>query len=352
MLLPSKYGIHTANGGDTLVEDALYLNVSHVTLLDLQAQCAKALHDAIDGYLHLRFYLTNWYTVDPVYWARKCASRATQDRGGWTLLSLPRVIFSPSNEMNLPFEGGGWTEEWYIEINRWLLAWVREFRRLTGCSKERLMWSSLAPGHEEDVYGYDLCQESLAEFGMLGAHIYWFSRDQVSSEYYGRRYLSIHEDVPNLPLFIAEAGNFAITRDTTIQEFLEWFEELYNYPWVIGATPFIRSDPTGAHQSNDWSRNQNLVQTIHALVKKPTEIFTNEEGSKGDVTMPDDRPLSEQFPDEYDAWVNAGGIENNFRAHLLGTGVIDPSADDLRMLTSNAKSAAEQAQNAVANYPF
>ena len=62
--------------------------------------------------------------------------------------------------------------------------------------------------------------------------------------------------------------------------------------------------------------------------------------------------LASQFPNEYRAWLEAGGIENNFRAHLLGTGVIKPTADDLKILAAQALASAKQLQNALNDYPF
>ncbi len=62
--------------------------------------------------------------------------------------------------------------------------------------------------------------------------------------------------------------------------------------------------------------------------------------------------LSEQFPNEYNAWINAGGIENNFRAHLLGIGVLQPTNNDLAFLVEQMQASSNQVRNLVTNHPF
>jgi len=219
--MASLYGVHAANGGEDIAENVIGLGVSHSTLLHLQAGVAHQLYNGLDGYLHIRFYLTSWSKRDPLLWAAECANEAIKDRGdGWSLLGASRVLFSFANEMNLSDEGGGWTEEWYQRIDAWLTVVSIEFRRLTGCPKSRLMWPALACGHGEDEIGYPNCTRSLSEHGVLGVHPYWYTPDQVSSEFYGRRYVKAHEAAPNMPIFISESGNFAVERASTPDEII------------------------------------------------------------------------------------------------------------------------------------
>lgn len=56
--------------------------------------------------------------------------------------------------------------------------------------------------------------------------------------------------------------------------------------------------------------------------------------------------LREQFPDIFEQWEVAGGVENNFRAHLIGIGALAPSSADLQILAGNAKAAVSQLENA------
>ncbi len=62
--------------------------------------------------------------------------------------------------------------------------------------------------------------------------------------------------------------------------------------------------------------------------------------------------LREQYPAAFAEWEKAGGVENNFRAHLLGIGAIKPTKEDVAILTGQVKSATEQLANVVAALPF
>ncbi len=69
---------------------------------------------------------------------------------------------------------------------------------------------------------------------------------------------------------------------------------------------------------------------------------------------PEEKPvtLAEQYPTQYQQWVAAGGVTNNFRAHLLGIGVISPTKADVPILAGQVKAATDQLTNVVARLPF
>jgi len=56
--------------------------------------------------------------------------------------------------------------------------------------------------------------------------------------------------------------------------------------------------------------------------------------------------LSQQYPVQYAEWVAAGGIEANFRLHLLGIGAIPATAKDVLDL---ARTALAQAKGVLDN---
>lgn len=295
--MPDVGGSHAANGGNMVDKDALWVNPSHVTMLHLQAQFARAIHDGIDGILHVRFYLTNWSSADPLKWAQKCADELNairgDARGTFSLAGLPRVVVSPANEQNLTDEGGGKTQDWYVRINDWNLAWAREFKRITGWSKDRLMYPALCQGQNEEMFGYGLLESSVAEYGVLGVHGYWYTPVQISDPNYGARYVYANRAYPDIPIFVSECGNFAITRSTTVDEFRAYFTQIEQVPYIIGATPFIRTDPTQSFKTNDWSKNGALIdwmrnrkRTPHAVVIAPTPI---------PITPPGDEPMPAPF---------------------------------------------------------
>ena len=63
-------------------------------------------------------------------------------------------------------------------------------------------------------------------------------------------------------------------------------------------------------------------------------------------------PLTDSFSDVYKDWGSQGGIDNNFRKHLLGIGLIKPTSEDLKMLALEAGASVTQLRNALSAYDF
>ena len=225
----------------------------------------------------VRFYLPRWPERDPREWARECA--AWVDANGYVTNH-----YTPANEMNLPAEGGGWTPEWYARINEWLLAWEDEFRRLI--PDAILHWPALAQGHyedgrHEDGYdldwaGYEICRESIQRYDVMDVHPYWRAGGQGLWDDLGRWYAwrFVHDRprfYPDKPVFISECGNFAAKEAATLAE-IAWFTlRLYDFDWVLGATPFIW-DSGPEHEQNIWYGNDCLINGIAGLTKPTVEV--------------------------------------------------------------------------------
>lgn len=61
--------------------------------------------------------------------------------------------------------------------------------------------------------------------------------------------------------------------------------------------------------------------------------------------------LSEQYPQIYQEWVKAGGIEDHFRDHLLGIGVLPPTVADAEHLLDQIGAKLAEARNVIAKLP-
>jgi hypothetical protein len=212
--------------------------------------------------------MPRWPDVNPVQWAERCSVAYLQDRGGWTLASKGCHV-TPANEMNLEEEGGGSTADWYHRINDWLVSWHDRFLQLVPGIAGRLHFPAFAYGHsdDDDTRGYcgmEICREAISRYAVLDVHPYWFEPSEVELDWRGHRFLKAHALFPNAPIFLSEAGNFNVTRTTAPDEMAQWFRSLSAFPYVLGATPFIFRDPTGAHSPNDWGRNRDIEARIKA----------------------------------------------------------------------------------------
>jgi len=227
--------------------------------------------------------------------------------------------------MNLIEEGGGPGEDldrekgiaWYQRINRWLLSWYDRFVQLVPGVSDRLHFPAFAYGHsdDDDTRGYcgmEICRPAIERFGVLDVHPYWIQPSEVADPYRGHRFILSHALFPTKPIFLSEAGNFAVTRTSSPAEFETWFTSLEEFPYIVGATPFIFRDPTGAHALNNWGANLAIEQKIIAMAGGSS-------GGGGSTTMTDAELLryTEDIFSRYGVpWNPAGAICKFWLAEL------------------------------------
>lgn len=98
-----------------------------------------------------------------------------------------------------------------------------------------------------------------------------------------------------------------------------------------------------------WYENMQprLSESIEAM-KKLVIVKPEIQHPTGGSTL----SLIQQYPEQFKAWEAAGGVENNFRKHLLGIGELQPSSEDLKFLADEMLASAVQTQGAVKNFPF
>lgn len=263
--MPSKFGIHIPNSRSRQFDRLLNMGVHNYTGLHLNAPLLRAVRGRHpEARILVRFYLDNWSTADPRQWARDCA-RWVRENPGIT------QHYTPANEMNLSHEGGGDTPEWYERINLWLLEWREEFLSLV--PDTTLHWPALAFGHYEDEYGYETCGKSLDAYNIVDYHPYWRLGELWGdeAEWYAFRFVRDREKFfPNKEVFISECGNQAHQDPRTAAEMLYFFNELYKYDWVLGATPFIWDSGT-EHEQSIWVGNECLIETVTHAYKPDVE---------------------------------------------------------------------------------
>lgn len=261
----NKFGIHCPNKGFRELERMLAMGVDNFTILHADDGLLSRIREARPkGVILVRHYLKLWSEWDPIKWAREWAKRAARMRK-WTL------HHTLANEQNLPEEGGGLSKEWFRRIDDWNYTSIREFKRL--CPWAIVHWPALESGHSEDqddfgdgTIGYEICRRSIMMSDVLDHHDYWFEPEQLFgeeiSQWYAFRFAKAHSFFPHKPIFISECGWFNRAHHPEAEEhYKHFFQRLYDYPYVIGATPFIW-DSGPEHGSQIWVGNEGLIAAI------------------------------------------------------------------------------------------
>jgi len=289
----NRWGIHFANKNFRQMDRLLGLGVDNFTILHGEAGWLPQIRQARPNTVILvRHHLTNWAERDPGHWAKKCAQRA-DGMHQWT------IHHTLANEQNLPEEGGGTSKEWYHRIDEWNFRSIIEFKAL--CPWAIVHWPALASGHSEDqddlgdgTIGYEICRRSVEASDVLDHHDYWHFPDQLFdselSKWYAFRFAKAHAFFPDKPIFVSECGWFYQAQNPeAARHYKYFFEKLYDYPYVIGATPFIW-DSGPEHGPQIWVGNDALIDTVTQAEKRET-TYPQPPFGNGGADMPGTLPV-------------------------------------------------------------
>jgi N-acetyl-anhydromuramyl-L-alanine amidase AmpD len=171
--------------------------------------------------------------------------------------------FEVLNEPNHVDRIGGWgpTDGDARNFNDWFL-------RVYGLLKRECSWAQIGfPGlavpeaEHRDLDWTRLCREAIERADWLGVHCYWQNflpghRNHLSDDW-GLRFKKYRELFPwtrNKIMEITEGGNsngqggHSLPADVMTSEYLEYYRELFNYPYLNAVHPFIISS-----QDDRWN---------------------------------------------------------------------------------------------------
>ena len=303
-------GCHISNGPIDLpdLNRMLAMGLQHYTLLHYQSEYLPTLRSSASGLLLVRYYDTNLLPKSPANYAQ-----AVADEYKYWSLYTHHVVFA--NELNLQEEGGNGYDD-PAAVASWVVTVAQVLRRL---APDIVMHCpALSPNGNWLTYLAHLAVWHKL-FDVIDLHVYG-TLDSMKQQYDSATKL-----FPSSTRFFVSEFNGPGAWD-----FMKWIQ---GDPRCIAATYFSWH----WHNPPDWwsldLRGSYLEQQLLKLKEN---------------TM----ALEDEFPNEYAAWVAAGGITANLRKHLIGIGSIVPSPSDLRFLADECKASAEQLRNALANYPF
>ena len=206
-----------------------------------------------------------------------------------------------------------------LEYASW---WIRVVTLL----RKRLdaMWLFPMPSISGIDYIYD-CQAAIITSDGVAERGYWQEEWQMEDWNWGRRYQRTRIMFPNKAIHLCEYGNSSdIDPMIKAQQYKKYLQSLPTY--IQSAHGFIMAGST-----TDW-------QKFWITVEMAKEMAMT---------------WKEQFPDEFNAWVAAGGDpEEAFEFYLLGLGYITPSRQYLIDMADNLMSHLEELQAGIANLPL
>ena len=290
----NKFGIHLANGPQD-IDRVASLGCDCYTVLHGERRYLKRLRELRpDAIINLRQYDPDIMSKDPATLADHMygPDESFDDEAGYMRRLHEEGITDhvmPGNELNLAIEGGGWTRADYERINRWVLAWVARCRELAPWAI--IHFPAFASGHSEDqadfpddpFVGFEICREAAEACDVIDHHDYWEGWGQLSGEHwewYAFRFQKVHTMFPDKPIFISECSS----TPNDPGQLIWYFEALYGYDYVIGATPFLWDSPDPRH----WAGR---------IVGMPVEQAIKN-ANKPDVPLPDIIVVPPEEPEE------------------------------------------------------
>jgi N-acetyl-anhydromuramyl-L-alanine amidase AmpD len=184
--------------------------------------------------------------------------------------------FEVHNEPNhlQGIEGWGQEDAHARDFNAWFL---QVYARL----KQACPWTSLGfPGlaiPHRDLEWIDICRPAVQRADWLGVHCYWqnptFTERNHLADFWGLRFKHYHEKFPTKQIEITEFGNsngqsgYPVDRQKIAQEYVEYYQELFKYPYLLSASAFIMSAPQAEWEIFVWRREDGQFLPVVAAVR-------------------------------------------------------------------------------------
>ena len=205
------------------------------------------------------------------------------------------VKFEVLNEPNHIGGRGGWGPEadqardfsnWFLETYDLLKA---------ACPWASLGFPGLVPHHGlkpdapqlgADLDWIEICRNAVERADWLGVHCYWQNPNYTEGRHlhpeWGLHFNAYHEKFPDKIIEITEFGNsngqtpgLPIDRERIAQEYVEYYQELFKYPYINSAASFIMSstDDIWEEQGFTWRKESGefwpVVRLVGAMERPP-----------------------------------------------------------------------------------
>jgi N-acetyl-anhydromuramyl-L-alanine amidase AmpD len=171
------------------------------------------------------------------------------------------------------YEGWGQEDADARDFNTW-------YQQVFKLLKARCPWAMLGfPGlaiPHRDLEWVEICRPSVELSDFLCVHCYWQTTpDQPRNhlvDFWGLRFKYYHDKFPTKTIDLTEVGNsnaqggLAINDQEIAKQYLEYFQELFNYSYVNSADPFILSSPDSTWDSFAWRKASGEIKPVVAAI--------------------------------------------------------------------------------------
>ena len=197
--------------------------------------------------------------------------------------------FEVLNEPNHIGGLGGWGPE--ADKARDFSWWFLETYDLlkTACPWASLGFPGLAIPHGPepglDLDWIEICRNAVERSDWMGVHCYWqnprYTERNHMADFWGLRFKAYHDKFPDKIIEITEFGNsngqsgYPVEPKKIAQEYVEYYRELFNYPYINSAASFIMSslDATWGDQGFTWRKENGefwpVVRLVGAMERPP-----------------------------------------------------------------------------------
>jgi hypothetical protein len=182
--------------------------------------------------------------------------------------------FEVHNEPNhqARIEGWGSTDEDAESFNEWFL-------QVYNLLKLAHPWASLGfPGlaipnslHRDRAW-LEICTPAIRRADWLGAHAAWATAPDGSSLMldpdFGLSFLYYHEQFPEKIIQLTDFANtnvfagYPFTEEMMAEEYVAYYEQLYNYPFLNSASSFIMSSPDPQWSALAWRLEDGTMRKV------------------------------------------------------------------------------------------
>ncbi|MCB0192021.1 MAG: DUF3380 domain-containing protein [Anaerolineae bacterium] len=183
--------------------------------------------------------------------------------------------FQITNEPNHDalYEGWGKTDEDARSYNAWFKLVYRQMKNEIPEASFGFPGLAVPDFKHHDRAWLDICSEAINEADWLGVHCYWQTPPQTDGkkfdESFGTCFKYYHRLFPDKILEILECGNsnsqtpgFHISDEAVAQEYVDWLQELFNYPYIGSASFFIISSPDVDWVDFSWRREDGRFKPV------------------------------------------------------------------------------------------